>query len=77
MVFLIIHCSEDDIEKEVSLAVNGEESRILFIDHEVNLGLENSRFFKERTGLPVNDAIVPNNLENIGTIINKQRWNKR
>ena len=39
MVFLIIHCSEDDIEKEVSLAVNGEESRILFIDHEVNIGL--------------------------------------
>jgi len=38
MVFLIIYCSEDDIEKEVSLAVNGEESRILFIDHEVNLG---------------------------------------
>ena len=39
MVFLIIYCSEDDIEKEVSLAVNGEESRIIFIDHEVNLGL--------------------------------------
>ena len=53
MVFLIIYCSEDDIEKEVSLAVNGEESRILFIDHEVNRYRkslkENSRSLKKRT----------------------------
>ena len=33
---IIKHILEDKVEKEVSLAVNGEEGRILFIDHEVS-----------------------------------------
>ena len=33
-IILENNCSEDSVEKEVVVAVNGEESRVVFIDHQ-------------------------------------------